>query len=442
MIRPNIKQTPPLIIFWFRRDLRLSDNHGLSEAIKAAKLRQFTVLPLFIFDENILANLPLNDARVTFIADTLTAMDMTLSKDNKSFQVHCGTLENVFQKLIRQYDIRAVFCNHDYEPQAIQRDLNVKTLLNKNNVAFRHFSDQVIFEKNDILKADGKPYTVFTPYKKRWLQRFDSVNDVATYPVNTTGFVSRNDIPPQPPSLTAIGFSRSHIDVAPYDFNGLQHYDSQRDFPALEATSHLSVHLRFGTISVRQAVRSALMVNDTLLSELIWREFFMQILWHFPHVVTQSFRPAYDRIQWRNNKNEFQAWCRGKTGYEFVDAGMRELNKTGYMHNRVRMVTASFLCKHLLIDWRWGEAYFAEKLLDFELSANNGNWQWAAGSGCDAAPYFRIFNPIIQAKKFDANSRYISRYIPELGSSNYPEPIVEHKLARERCLAAYQVVKQ
>ncbi len=427
----------PLIIFWFRRDLRLGDNHGLAEALKAAKARQFSVLPIFIFDKTILKNLPKNDARVSFIADCLQQMQAELAEENKAFQVFHGEPQAIFEQLIEQHDIRAVFCNHDYEPQAMQRDLAVKAMLNERGVAFRHFADQVIFEKDQVLKNDGKPYTVFTPYKKRWLQKFSAENDTFAYGTDWSTFATRDDYPAIILSLSDIGFTRSSINVQPYDFGGLNNYQIERDYPACNATSHLSVHLRFGTISVRQAMKKALSVNDTLVSELIWREFFMQILWHFPHVVKQSFRPAYDNIQWRNNDKEFQAWCEGKTGYPLVDAGMRELNQTGYMHNRVRMVVASFLCKHLLIDWRWGEAYFAEKLLDFELSANNGNWQWAAGSGCDAAPYFRIFNPATQAKKFDAENIYIQRYVPEFNTSNYPEPIVEHKMARERCLLAY-----
>lgn len=429
----------PVIIFWFRRDLRLHDNRGLSKAIKAAQQRGFNVLPLFIFDEEILNPLPESDARVTFIYQQLSEIHERLQQHQSSLLIQHGSAISIYQMLAQQYDIRAVFCNHDYEPQAISRDKSVKAWLNEQGIAWRSFKDQVIFERNDVLKNDGKPYTVFTPYKNRWLATLNPSTDLLEYPCNLSVCLKHQALLP---SLADIGFQTSSITVQPYDLNALRQYAKQRDYPAVEdGTSKLSPHLRFGTVSIREMVGIAMAENEVFLSELIWREFFMQILWHFPRVVNESFRVEYDQILWRNHPEEFQAWCEGKTGYPLVDAGMRELNQTGYMHNRVRMVTASFLCKHLLIDWRWGERYFAEKLLDYELSANNGNWQWAAGTGCDAAPYFRIFNPETQFKKFDQSAEYVRQFVPEFDQLSYPQPIVEHRYARERCLVAYRAAK-
>jgi deoxyribodipyrimidine photo-lyase len=294
----------------------------------------------------------------------------------------------------------------------------------------------VIFEEGEILKSDGTPYTVFTPYKKKWLQKLNSDIPEAsnTWSYNEMNFLKCDYILP---SLQDLGFIESNIKVRSYDLSVINNYHKDRDFPARDKTSYLSPHLRFGTVSIRKIVIEA-MENPVFLSELIWREFFMQILFHFPRTVTENFRTKYDDIQWVNNPDDFQKWTNGETGYPIVDAGMRQLNKTGFMHNRVRMITAGFLCKHLLIDWRWGEAYFAQKLLDYELSSNVGNWQWAAGTGCDAAPYFRVFNPESQQKKFDPEKEYIRKWIDDFNTKTYPEKIVEHDFARQRAIFTYK----
>jgi len=431
----------PISIFWFRRDLRLEDNAGLYYALKEQK----NVVPLFIFDKEILDRLEnKEDRRVEFIHDALKELKEELEKRGTSLLVFHDTPLHTFEKLIQTTTLKSVYTNHDYEPAAIKRDQSVQKLLAKHQVEFKTFKDQVIFEKNEVTKDDGLPYTVFTPYMRKWK---NTLNDfyLKSYPAKKyfSGFVSVEPLPF--PTLKEIGFhpitigSTDHHYTKPrVDKNKISVYDKQRDFPAIQGTTRLSVHLRFGTVSIRQLANTALKLNETWLNELIWREFYMQILFHFPHVEKGSFKKQYDEIKWRNNEHEFQAWCEGKTGYPIVDAGMRELNTTGFMHNRVRMITASFLIKHLLIDWRWGEAYFAEKLLDFDLAANNGGWQWAASSGCDAAPYFRIFNPAEQTKRFDPDHRYIKKWVPELEELNYPAPIVEHKFARERVLLAYK----
>lgn len=418
-------------LFWFRRDLRLNDNHGLHEALNGS----FPVLPIFIFDDNILDELPKDDARLTFIYDTLSSINDTLKSHSSGLLCLKGKPIEVWKTLVNQYDIQEVYTNEDYEPYAIQRDQHVASLLKDSNIPFYAFKDQVIFEKDEVVKLDGKPYTVYTPYKNKWLEKFHD-GLLKDYKVDSwqNYFKFQCDFP----SLFDIGFQRSSIAVLPYDLSVADDYEDTRNFPAIIGTSALSPHLRFGTVSVREIV-AKVKANSTFLSELIWREFFMQILFHFPDVVQHNFKRKYDGIQWRNNEEEFEKWKRGETGYPIVDAGMRELNETGYMHNRVRMITAGFLCKHLLIDWRWGEAYFAEKLLDYELSANNGNWQWSAGTGCDAAPYFRIFNPIEQIKKFDPDLKYIRKWVTDLDELTYPLPIVEHKFARERALKVYKV---
>lgn len=417
-------------IFWFRRDLRISDNIGLNKVLNSGK----KVLPIFIFDPSILSELPKNDARVSFIHSSLRKMDETLKKHNSGVKIYFDSPKNAWKKIINEYSIDSVFTNKDYEPYARERDAEISKLLNENGVELKLFKDQVIFEENEITKDNGLPYTVYTPYKKKWLSRF-TAQDIAEYPVDFWGnyYQFENNFP----SLSAIGFEESNQKVKDFQLDNLENYSENRNLPAVDGTSHLSVHLRFGTVSVREIIRQ-MKHNEVFLSELIWREFFMQILYHFPKVVQNNFRPKYDGIQWRNNKEEFKAWCEGKTGYPMVDAGMRELNETGYMHNRVRMVVASFLIKHLLVDWRWGEAYFAEKLLDYDLSANNGNWQWSAGTGCDAAPYFRVFNPIEQLKKFDPKFEYIRKWVKDLDTFDYPQPIVEHKMARLRALEVYK----
>jgi deoxyribodipyrimidine photo-lyase len=422
-------------IFWFRRDLRLEDNAGLYHALESGE----AVLPVFIFDENILSQLPKNDARVTFIQQQLEHMQTKLREKGKTIAVFYGNPTAVFHKIITENNITAVYTNHDYEPYARKRDMELNQLLKENKIGFRTSKDQIIFEKNEVVKDDGTPYVVYTPYANKWKENFKSIK-LSRYKSEE---LLDNIAPHSYPflSLEDIGFERSVIKVPAYDISDdlIEDYEATRNFPALDKTSHLSVHLRFGTVSIREVVAQAMRSkNETFLKELIWREFFMQILWHFPHTVTKSFRAKYDSIVWSNDEDIFQKWCDGKTGYPIVDAGMRELNATGFMHNRVRMIVASFLCKHLLIDWRWGETYFAVKLLDYEQSSNVGNWQWAAGSGVDAAPYFRIFNPAEQVRKFDKDLKYIKKWIPELETSDYPEPIVDHKEAREKCLKVYK----
>lgn len=418
-------------IFWFRRDLRLEDNKGLHEALQSGN----KVVPLFIFDEDILESLPKNDARVTFIYQTLQKLDEELKKYQSSLIIKKGKPLEVWRELIEEYTIQRVYTNKDYEPYAVKRDKEVADFLASKEIAFNTFKDQVIFEENEVLKNDGTPYTVFTPYKNKWLQNFSEKKDTQDFTIDFANFYQFLS---EFPSLASIGFEESAIKVKPYNLSNLDSYDEVRDFPAEDKTSYLSPYLRFGLVSTRKMVRFALTTNETFLSELIWREFFMQVLYHFPKVVTQNFKQKYDAVPWRNNKEEFKKWSEGKTGYPMVDAGMRELNETGYMHNRVRMITAGFLCKHLLIDWRWGEAYFAEKLLDYDLSANNGNWQWAAGTGCDAAPYFRVFNPESQLKKFDKDLQYVRKWVKDFDELTYPQPMIEHKFARERAISTYK----
>lgn len=424
-------------VFWFRRDLRLDDNHGLFRALQ----EHDEVIPLFIFDENILEKLTdKTDKRVQFIHRALTELDKKLKLNGKSgLLVLYGDVEKCWREVIQKYSPSDVYTNNDYEPQAIKRDIEVERVLAEKGIGFHSYKDQVIFEESEVLKDDGDPYTVFTPYSKKWLFLF---NEDMTDPHPSLELIDKltsRDLP-EILSLEDIGFKKTDPDFPSTDLNtsALKKYDKVRDYPALDATSHQSVHLRFGTVSIRKLVKDALNINRTFLSELIWREFFMMILYHFPNSVNQEFREKYRDIKWRYDEEDFKKWCFGKTGYPIVDAGMRELNETGYMHNRVRMITASFLVKHLLIDWRWGERYFAKKLLDFELSANVGNWQWAAGTGCDAAPYFRIFNPYTQTDKFDKDKEYIKRWVPEYGTPSYPQPMVDHKEARERALSVYK----
>ncbi|MEO1009850.1 MAG: deoxyribodipyrimidine photo-lyase [Bacteroidota bacterium] len=426
-------------IFWFRRDLRLDDNLGLCQALND----DCPVMPLFIFDQEILDKLPRDDARVSFIYETLQNLRKQLQENyGSSLAVYHGSPEAIFKKLVKDYQIQCVFANHDYEPYALTRDTTIKKLLGENNIDFQTFKDQVIFEKNEVVKDTGDPYVVYTPYMKKWREKFRSVGPLYEYPSeklldNLIPDCNFLDI-----TLSQMGFVPSEIKVPQYTVSPflIQNYEATRNFPANEkGTSRLGPHLRFGTVSIRKMVKRAMVEkNQVFLNELIWREFFMQILWHYPKTAHQAFKPKYDRIQWRNKEEEFEKWKNGNTGYKLVDAGMRELNQTGYMHNRVRMLTASFLCKHLLIDWRWGEAYFAEKLLDYEMSSNVGNWQWASGSGVDAAPYFRIFNPMTQVEKFDKDKTYISQWVPDYLNDTYPRKMVDHKEARERCLKVYK----
>lgn len=426
-----------VVVFWFRRDLRLHDNVGLLQALKSG----FPVLPLFIFDTDILDQLPKDDPRVSFIHGTLQQMDQKMKNDIGSglAQFHGKPLE-VFKKLVGTYRLHAVYTNHDYEPYARERDRAIHQFLSQHHIDFKSFKDQVVFEKGEILKNNGTAYVVYTPYMKRWKAILDTERDLKYHDTSPYLQYFVKTCPSPSLSLQEIGFEPSSISVPDVILHAdlLTNYGNTRDFPGLtDGTSRLGPHLRFGTVSIREVVKQAL-GEETFWNELIWREFFMQILWHYPHTVTQAFKPQYDRIPWRTHSEDFEKWKTGKTGYPLVDAGMRELNTTGHMHNRVRMLVASFLCKHLLIDWRWGEAYFAQKLLDYELSSNVGNWQWAAGSGVDAAPYFRIFNPTTQLQKFDREHTYIQKWVPDLQEPSYPLPMVNHKTARNRCLDVYK----
>lgn len=423
-------------IFWFRRDLRLDDNAALYHALKSSN----AVLPVFIFDHNILKRLDdKHDARISFIHQTLSKLQTELNSYGSTLKVYHGLPLEIWKNIIAEFKVEKVFTNGDYGPYARQRDPAVEALLKEHGISFHSCKDQVIFEKDEVLKDDGKPYTVFTPYSRKWKAK---LNNFYLKPYPTEKYFSnlykteKFDLP----TLESIGFKQTNIAIPGSNVSDelIKKYDEQRNYPAIDGTSKMGVHLRFGTISVRKLAKRALALNETYLNELIWRDFYHMILWHFPHAAKNAFKKEYDKIVWRNNEEEFKKWCEGKTGYPIVDAGMRELNATGYMHNRVRMITASFLTKHLLIDWRWGEAYFAKKLLDFDLAANNGGWQWAASTGCDAAPYFRIFNPSEQTKKFDSELRYIKHWVPELNSFEYPTPIVEHTFARNRALETYK----
>jgi len=431
--------TQKISIFWFRRDLRLSDNTALNKALASG----YPVFPIFIFDREILDPLPEKDARVDFIYEALKKINQQLYQEFQSgIMVFHGKPIAIFKQLLASYAIQQVYANHDYEPYALKRDLKIESLLVKQNVSFFTFKDQVIFEKKDIVKEDGNPYVVYTPFMRKWKAVFNPQKHCTPAALATSKGIFSKLANSKLPDLDHFGFKTSSIKIPPYrlDSDFINQYEANRNFPAnTSGCSRLGVHLRFGTISIRKVIQVAIQQkNEVFWNELIWREFFMQILWHFPYTVHRSFRSKYDRIVWRNNPVEFDLWKKGKTGYPLVDAGMRELNATGHMHNRVRMLVASFLCKHLLIDWRWGEAYFAEKLLDYELSSNVGNWQWAAGTGVDAAPYFRIFNPTTQIVKFDKEHLYINRWVPDLQELTYPSQIVDHKMARERCLAAYK----
>ena len=423
-------------LFWFRRDLRLDDNVGLYHALQ----NEAKVLPIFIFDTDILSRLPKDDARVSFLFQQIEDMNSQLAQSKKKIHVFSGKPINVFKEILKSNKVHAVYTNRDYEPYATTRDSEIKTLLEKSNIPFSTFKDHVIFEQDEVVKSDGTPYRVYTPYSRTWLAAFSEDRDLKDYTVGSfeklVKLTTHNN-----PSLSEIGFTTSKIAVPQYNTSKqiIDQYEELRNTPSVAGTSKIGVHLRFGSVSVRKAVARALQsTNQTFLKELIWREFFMQILWHFPHTENQSFKPQYDRIEWRNSPEDFQRWCDGETGYPFVDAGMKEMNQTGFMHNRVRMLVGSFLCKHLLIDWRLGEAYFAQKLLDYEMASNVGNWQWVAGCGVDAAPYFRIFNPTEQIKKFDKNHDYIKKWVPNYQSPSYPKPIVDHKMARERCLETYK----
>lgn len=427
----------PVNIFWFRRDLRLNDNAGLYYALKDKN----PVLCLFIFDRVILDKLEdKDDARVTFIYETIGELDKHLKKHGSSLLIKYDAAEKAWDSILKEYNIETAYTNHDYEPYAKTRDDKIEAKLKTHQVKFRAYKDQVIFEKNEVVKDDGQPYTVYTPYKNKWYQKLTPFY-LKSYPTEKylnnlykhSGLVV--------PSLKSMGFEKNDRPFPGKHYEDIiKDYADKRDFPAIKGTSHIGLHLRFGTVSIRELAHKANSYHEkTWLNELIWREFYMMILYHFPHTMDRAFRPEYDRIKWENNEEQFKAWCKGETGYPLIDAGMRELNATGYMHNRVRMVVASFLSKDLLIDWRWGEHYFARKLLDYEMASNVGGWQWAAGSGTDAAPYFRIFNPDSQLKKFDPQLSYIKKWVPEYADfSKYPKPIIDHAFARDRCLKAFK----
>lgn len=425
-------------VVWLRRDLRIEDNIALNNALSEGE----NIQVLFIFDSAILDRLGKDDARVSFIFEQLHSIDEKLREKGSSLLIRYGSTKDVFDELHHDICLNSIYINHDYEPYAIDRDQKIADWAAQQGIRFTSSKDQVIFEKNDVLKDDGKPYVVFTPYKRKWIQHYESLpRYIQNREYNWSNLRPVHEDEHKITTLKDIGFKPSTVPLQEFDLSLdlIENYEAKRNFPSENGTSRIGVHLRFGTISIRTLVEKAYAAkNHIFLSELIWREFFMQILWHFPHTINQSFKPKYDRIQWNNNSEDFERWKLGTTGYPLVDAGMRELNTSGYMHNRVRMLCASFLCKHLLIDWRWGEAYFASKLLDFELASNVGNWQWAAGSGVDAAPYFRIFNPESQIKKFDKRLEYTRKWVPDFQELTYPKPIVEHKWARERCLRVYK----
>lgn len=424
-------------LFWFRRDLRLEDNAALYHALRENE----SVVPIFIFDTTILSQLEDKyDRRVDFIHKAITHLHEQLGTLSSTIQVFHSTPEAAFKALIKEHTIKNVYTNHDYEPYAHERDQKIKELLDQHNIEFKTYKDQCVFEKDEVLKDDGKPYTVFTPYSNKWKKKLAPFYYKA-YPTKKY-FKHLGAVKPSlVPSLKDLGFKETDIVFnAKPSVNDLllQNYKEQRDYPSVAGTSRLSIYLRFGVVSIRQLVNKTIPLSETWLNELIWRDFYMMILWHFPHVANRAFKKEYDHVPWRDKEDDFKKWCEGNTGFPIIDAGMRELNTTGFMHNRVRMIVSSFLVKDLLIDWRWGEAYFAQKLNDFDLSANNGGWQWAAGSGCDAAPYFRVFNPTEQQKKFDPEFKYIKKWIPEFGTNKYALPMVDHAAARLRTLAVYK----
>jgi len=425
----------PINIFWFRRDLRLLDNHGLYRALKSSS----EVLPLFIFDDNILDKLSPDDLRIPFIHQQVRLLDDELRKYRSCLLIKRGDPVVVFEELLQLFDIANVFTNEDFEPYAIERDNSVQKLLKEHGKDLQKYNDQLIFRPGEILKPNGKPYEIFTPFSKNWLERFEN-QELQSYPVEQYLNSLYKTDSSYFPTIEELGFNsaRREYPSNQLSISKISDYALSRDYPWMDATSRIGPHLRFGTISIRRCVEAAAEYSSTWLNELIWREFFMHILALFPYVANGSFRRQYDKIVWLNDESQFEKWCKGLTGYPLVDAGMREMNTTGFMHNRVRMTVASFLVKHLLIDWRWGEAWFASHLLDFDLASNNGNWQWVAGCGCDAAPYFRIFNPVRQQVRFDPEFKYIKKWVPEYGTPEYPLPMIDHNFARNRCIAAYK----
>ena len=422
-------------VFWFRRDLRLDDNLGLNAALSSG----LKVIPIFIFDTEIINKLEKNDLRIKMIHAALGKLNDAMLGNRCNVGMYLGNPKAVFESLLKKFKIKSVYANHDYEPYATERDKSIKSFLEKKNVTYKSFKDQVIFEKDEVVKDDGNPYKVYTPYSRKWIEKLKSTGFETCNSETKLNSLASLELPYL--TLKEIGFDEKEFDIPLFNINSktIEKYEETRNFPYLNSTSRIGAHLRFGFVSIRKLVEKALKnSNKTYLKELIWREFFMQILWHFPYTQEKSFKPKYDSIKWLNNDEEFKKWCEGNTGYPLVDAGMRELNQTGFMHNRVRMLVGSFLCKHLLIDWRWGEKYFAKKLLDYEMSSNVGNWQWVAGCGVDASPYFRIFNPKEQIKKFDKDFKYIKKWVPEFQSSLYPNEIIDHKFARNRCLETFK----
>ena len=424
-------------LFWHRRDLRIDDNKALFEALKQNEI----VHPIFIFDKSILDKLPNNDQRILFIYQEIESLKKSYQNLGSDLWVYYGEPSEIIPKIAQELNCSSVYFNNDYEPYALQRDQEIQVSLNNIKIEFIGNKDHVIFEKNEVLKDDGKPYTIFTPYSRKWKANLKE-EDLREYSIEKySGNLVQKQQEEALITLEEMGFESKVL----HDFPDriakneiLKNYHLSRNFPAVKGTSKLSLHLRFGTISIRKLALIAREQNETYLNELIWRDFYQMIIFHFPKSAENSFKAQYDKIIWEKNEVHFDSWCTGKTGYPIVDAGMRELNATGFMHNRVRMVVASFLTKHLLLDWRLGAAYFAEKLLDFELASNTGGWQWAAGCGCDAAPYFRVFNPQAQQEKFDKSFEYIKKWVPEYGTSSYPEPIIEHKFARERILQRFK----
>ena len=422
-------------VFWFRRDLRLDDNLGLNAALSSG----LKVIPIFIFDTEIINKLEKNDLRIKMIHAALVKLNDAMLGNRCNVGMYLGNPKAVFESLLKKYKIKSVYANHDYEPYATERDKSIKSFLEKKNVTYKSFKDQVIFEKDEVVKDDGNPYKVYTPYSRKWIETLNARGFETCKSETKLNSLASLELPYL--TLKEIGFDEKEFDIPLFNIDSktIEKYEETRNFPYLNSTSRIGAHLRFGFVSIRKLVEKAhKKSNKTYLKELIWREFFMQILWHFPYTQEKSFKPKYDRIIWLNNDEEFKKWCEGNTGYPLVDAGMRELNQTGFMHNRVRMLVGSFLCKHLLIDWRWGEKYFAKKLLDYEMSSNVGNWQWVAGCGVDASPYFRIFNPKEQIKKFDKDFKYIKKWVPEFQSSLYPKEIIDHKFARNRCLETFK----
>lgn len=427
-----------IIIFWFRHDFRLDDNTGLFHALK----NNMPVLPLFIFDDNIFHELPKKDKRVEFIYQNLLNIHKELKKSDSAILINKGDPLKVWREITDNYKIESVYANTDYEPYAVERDQKIKEFLNSKSISFHLYKDQVVFEKNEITKKDGDPYSVFTPYKNTWKKTFVDENPLTFYDTRELFKHFYHFENEHFPTLNEIGFEQTDATFPdksiPEDV--IKNYHQTRDYPYLDGTTRLGIHLRFGTVSIRECMEKGFHLNETWFDELIWREFYMMILHNYPQVIHNSFRKKYDPLPWINNSQEFDLWSRGQTGFPFVDAGMRELNETGFMHNRVRMAVASFLVKNLLIDWRWGERYFAEKLLDYELSSNNGNWQWAAGTGCDAAPYFRVFNPNTQMQKYDPDQCYVKKWVPEFGTPNYAKPMVDLKVTRQRAIETYKSV--